>query len=245
MSLNHQFIQRAIPRLNPGDRHRQRTRHHVDRERPAECTRITPEVNDRLSRSYRAVSMQMQAAIGQLPDSSPVNSRFGGIAALMTRVLGGGRRTVRTLLLQARDDQDLSLAQALAAIPGKLRLSPVIEFRVSVMGDCTKLNPSHWENVYSICRESILNAYRHSCGDKVDAELTYRRSGLRITIRDNGRGIDCEELKRKQNSNFGLDGMRERADRIGARLSIMSGIGLGTEVELFLPAAVSGCRPRV
>jgi signal transduction histidine kinase len=237
MSLNHQFIQRAIPRLNPGDKHRRRTRHHVDRKRPAECTCVAPEVHDRLSRGHRAVSMQMQAAIGQLPDRSPVNSRLGGIAALMTRLLGGGRRT-------PGDDQDLSLAQALAAIPCKLRLSSMIELRVSVMGDCTILNPSHWENAYRICRESILNAYQHSGGDKVDAELTYRRSGLRITIRDNGRGIDGEELKRKQNSNCGLNGMRERADRIGARLSIMSGIGLGTEVELFLPAAVSGCRPR-
>jgi signal transduction histidine kinase len=244
MSLNHQFGQRATPRLNPINKHRHRTRHHADRERVAVSTRTAHEIQNTLLQGLRPVSTQMQAAIGQSPDDSTVKPRCGIITALVTRVLEEGRRALQDLRLPPREDQDLSLAVAIAAIPSQLRLSPLIQFRVSVMGDCTILNPSHRENVYRVCRESIVNAYRHSGGDKVYAELTYRRSGLRITIRDNGHGIDCEELKRKRNNHNGLNGMRERANRMGARLSILSGIGLGTEVELFLPAAVSGSHPK-
>ena len=235
MNLNHQFSQRAIPRLNPSDKHREWARHHADCARLAERTRIAQELHDTLFQGFQAASMQMQAAIGRLPDDSEVKPRFGSIAALMTRVLEEGRRAVQGLRPDPREDQDLSLARALAAIPRELSLSPRVQFRVSVMGDCTILNPSYWEDVYRICRESIVNAYRHSGGDKVDTELTYRRSGLRITIRDNGRGIDSEELRRKRHNHWGLRGMRERAERIGA----------GTEVELFLPGALAACRPCV
>lgn len=244
MSLNHQFSQRAIPRLKSSDKHHHRA-HQADRARLAERTRIAHELHDTLLQGFHAASMQMHAAIGQLPEDSVVRPRFGGIAALMTRAIEEGRRALQGLRLPPREDQDLSLAQALAAIPGELNLSPLIRFRVSVVGESTMLNPAYWEDVYRICRESIVNAYRHSGGNKVEAELTYRRSGLRITIRDNGCGIDCAEVKRKRNNHWGLDGMRERAKRIGARLAIMSGIGLGTEIELFLPAAVSSCRPRI
>lgn len=239
MNLNQQVTPRAIPSLSSGERHRQRMHRHVTRGRIAERTRIAQELHDTLFQGFLAASLQMQAAVNQLPDDSAVKPRFGSIAALMSRVIEEGRRAVQGLRMP-REGEDLSLARALAAVPGELGLSQAIRFRVAVMGDCIALNPLHWENVYRICRESIINAYRHSGGSEVDAELQYRGSGLRVVIRDNGRGIDGDELRQKQENHWGLRGMRERAERIGARLSIMSGNDLGTEVELFLPA-VSGC----
>jgi nitrate/nitrite-specific signal transduction histidine kinase len=51
-------------------------------------------------------------------------------------------------------------------------------------------------------------------------------------VRDNGRGIDEENLATRRNGHWGLEGMHERAGRIGARLRVLSGAAVGTEIEL-------------
>ncbi len=60
-------------------------------------------------------------------------------------------------------------------------------------------------------------------------------AGFWLTVRDNGCGIDPQRLQSRRSGHLGLQGMRERADRIGARLRISSRVALGTEVELWVP----------
>ena len=82
------------------------------------------------------------------------------------------------------------------------------------------------------------NAFRHSGAHSIEAELNYERSELRVRIRDDGTGIDSEILRQgHREGHFGLPGMRERAQRVGAHLDVWSGSGAGTEVELRIAAA--------
>jgi signal transduction histidine kinase len=61
-----------------------------------------------------------------------------------------------------------------------------------------------------------------------------------LRIRDDGRGIDPEILgKGGRADHWGLQGMRERARRVGASLELWSRPGAGTEVELKVPAATA------
>jgi nitrate/nitrite-specific signal transduction histidine kinase len=63
---------------------------------------------------------------------------------------------------------------------------------------------------------------------------------LRIHVRDDGKGIDSEILaKGGVPGHWGMSGMRERAQKLGARLLVRSGAGSGTDVELDIPAAVA------
>jgi signal transduction histidine kinase len=110
-----------------------------------------------------------------------------------------------------------------------------VGFRVVVHGQERKLRAGLFEDVYRIGREAIFNAYRHSRAKSIEAEIEYRPTELRIAIRDNGCGIDVHELYRLNNGHRGLRGMRERAERIGARLRLLSKATLGTEVELCVP----------
>jgi signal transduction histidine kinase len=57
-------------------------------------------------------------------------------------------------------------------------------------------------------------------------------------VRDNGRGIDPGVLRTGRDGHFGLVGMRERANRIGARLQVMSSASAGTEIELSIPGNI-------
>jgi signal transduction histidine kinase len=62
---------------------------------------------------------------------------------------------------------------------------------------------------------------------------------LRVLVRDNGSGIDPEILGAGRDGHWGLSGMRERADRIGARLRVLSGASAGAEIELSVPITSS------
>jgi nitrate/nitrite-specific signal transduction histidine kinase len=62
---------------------------------------------------------------------------------------------------------------------------------------------------------------------------------LRILISDDGAGIDQQVLQTGKDGHWGLAGMRERAESIGARLKVLSRTNAGTEVELLIPSHVA------
>jgi signal transduction histidine kinase len=69
--------------------------------------------------------------------------------------------------------------------------------------------------------------------------LEYAVKQLRVLVRDDGCGIDPQMLESGRDGHWGLSGMRERAERIGAKLRVLSRSGGGTEVELRVPREVA------
>jgi two-component system sensor histidine kinase UhpB len=84
--------------------------------------------------------------------------------------------------------------------------------------------------VYRIAQESLTNVMRHSGASEVLVALGRVDGGLRLVVRDDGRGLppDAE-------AGRGITGMRERALHIGARLTVTATRGGGTEVRLDVP----------
>jgi signal transduction histidine kinase len=201
----------------------------------AERTRIAQELHDTLLQGFLALSMQLHAAVEYLPADSSAKPRFGSVLQAMDRILEEGRRAV--LGLRSPQNQPPSLGEALAAVPNDLGLPSAVEFRVVVEGRQRELNAELRNELYRIGREAIINAYRHSRAKHIETKIEYRPAELRITVCDNGCGIDPRMLQR--NGHWGLQGMRERAERIGARLRILSRVALGTEVELCVPSRIA------
>jgi signal transduction histidine kinase len=96
-----------------------------------------------------------------------------------------------------------------------------------------------YDDAYRIGREALVNAFEHSNASRIEGEITYDAARLRLSIRDNGDGIDQEILKSGRSGHWGISGMRERAHNIGGQLNIWSNHGAGTEVELVIPARVA------
>jgi signal transduction histidine kinase len=92
-------------------------------------------------------------------------------------------------------------------------------------------------DLFTIGREAILNAYRHSRAKHIETEIEYRSAELRIAIRDDGCGISTKRLL--QSENRGLQEMCELAEQIGARLRIFSKLATGTEIELCVPGGIA------
>jgi signal transduction histidine kinase len=206
-------------------------------DRLAERTRIAQELHDTLLQGLFSVSMQLQVAVNHLPADFVAKPRFNDLVQLMSRVLEQGRLAVQGL--RAPDEHTGSLGEALAGVPTELGLSSEVGFRVIVEGRRRELKALPRDEVYHIGREAIVNAYRHSRAKDIETAIEYRPGELRIAVRDNGCGIDPERLRWGRNGHWGLPGMRERAERIGARFRIMSRAALGTEVELCVPARVA------
>ena len=85
----------------------------------------------------------------------------------------------------------------------------------------------------------MINAFRHSEAGRIEVEIKYASRSLRIMVRDNGRGVDPEVLQTGREGHWGLSNMRERAEKIGAKFSVLSRAGAGTEVELSVPGKVA------
>jgi signal transduction histidine kinase len=102
-------------------------------------------------------------------------------------------------------------------------------------GEERPLNPVAGQDVLQIGRHAIANALQHADARRVHVLLSYSRRGLSVRVKDNGRGIDEKTLNLGKAGHHGIAGMRERAGRIGATLSILSRVGEGTEVCLDVP----------
>jgi signal transduction histidine kinase len=107
-------------------------------------------------------------------------------------------------------------------------------------GERHNLSENTRNEVCRIALEILRNAYRHAQASRIETEVRYDEHVLRIRIRDDGKGIDPHVLKQGGPAgHWGLRGLHERAERIGAQLDFWSQAGAGTEVQLTVPASVA------
>jgi ligand-binding sensor domain-containing protein/signal transduction histidine kinase len=206
-------------------------------ERLAERTRIAQELHDTLLQGFMSASMQLHVADDRLPADSPAKPLLGRVLQLMGRVIDEGRNTVRGL--RSSDIVRQNLEEEFSRIQKDLAISTQSEFRVIVEGAPRQLRPVIHDEIYFIGREALANAFRHSGAAEVAVEIEYTASHLRILIRDNGCGMDPHLVNTGREGHWGLSGMRERAERIGGKLKVLSLPSAGTEIHLSIPSRLA------
>lgn len=206
-------------------------------ERLAERTRIAQELHDTLLQGFISASMQLHVAADAVPAESPARKSLDGVHALMRRVIDQGRQAVNGL--RAEPESGVTLDEAFARLPVELAPASSVEYDIQVVGDRRALHPLVHDGVYRIGREAVVNAYRHADAKRIEVALEYGSSEFRLRVRDDGRGIDEPVRRAGRVGHWGLTGMRERADDIGARLTLWSQVPVGTGVELAIPNGVA------
>jgi ligand-binding sensor domain-containing protein/signal transduction histidine kinase len=206
-------------------------------ERLAERTRIAQDLHDTLLQGIYSASIHFDLANHRLPQDSPAKSAMQRGLELLRQVSQDGRKALRSL----RSSQPTSdvLEQALFLLPKEFALPEDIDFLIATEGLPRALRPLVRDEAYLIAREAIINAFRHAHATKIEVEVDYASRNFRVMVRDNGCGIGAEVLKTGREGHWGLAGMRERAEKINARLEVSSGINAGTEVELLVPGALA------
>jgi signal transduction histidine kinase/ligand-binding sensor domain-containing protein len=208
--------------------------------RVAERTRIARDLHDTLLQSFHGLMFRFQAARNMLPRSPENAMRTLDEAISSTRAaITESRDAIHDLRSKRTTDGDLAQlleaeAEELAAVFGPDQNSPT--FRVIVEGERQRISPALHDELYRIAREVMRNAFRHAGASKVEAEIRYDKNQLRLRVRDNGRGLDPKVLEVKRRpGHWGLAGISERAQQIGAELRIWSEDRAGTEIELTVP----------
>jgi signal transduction histidine kinase len=209
-------------------------------ERLAERTRIARELHDTLLQSFQGLMLHFQAVNDHLPPGEAKEALEKALNRADQAILEG-RNAIQNLRSSTIVTNEL--AQAIAALGDELGGRDadcnLRRFYVSVEGNPRELHPILRDDIYRIAREALQNAFRHSQGTKIEAEITYAERQLLLRIRDNGTGIDAKIVERGREGHWGLQGMRERAQQIGAQLELWSQGGAGTEVELCVPGSIA------
>jgi len=204
-------------------------------ERLLERERIARELHDTMIQGFQGLVLTFAATIRRIAPGEPREALEKALDRAQ-ETLALGRDRVRDL----RDSVGFSgdLAAALKDAADDLAVAHPAAFELSERGVRRDLHPVGAEEVYLIAREALANAYRHAAARRIEAEIEYGASHLRVRVRDDGKGVPREVIERGVPGHWGMTGMRERAQKLGARLLVRSGDGSGTEVELDVPAEV-------
>jgi signal transduction histidine kinase len=209
-------------------------------DRVSERTRIARDLHDTLLQSFHGLMLRLQAVHKLLPEGT-AKEQLEKTMERADQAIAEGRGAVYDLRSSATATNDLS--EAVDAVGNELSIDNEAAFGLVVEGPPRNLHPIIRDEIYRISREALCNAFKHADARLIEAEISYGERVFRLRIRDDGKGIPAEILEQGHPGHYGLSGIRERAKRVGAELTIWSRAGTGTEIELCLAGSIAYCTP--
>lgn len=205
-----------------------------------ERNRLARDIHDNLAQGFAAILMQLQAAQRENRALSPaVASSLTNAVDLARTHLTEARRSVGALRPNVGSGE--SMAAALKRLTELNRRTSSVPIDL-VVDELPRFGDGVEREIVAIAQEALTNAVRHSRAGKITIRAaTVQSVGLRLSVADDGRGIARE----RNTGGFGMTSMQERAERIGASLTIVTAPRNGTEVVLAwdpasLPTQVHG-----
>ena len=187
------------------------------------------ELHDSISQTLTGVSFQIDAAQQTLPKDATATSRFLNIAR---RTLLSCREELRRCLWDLRsnalelNDFTEALTMAIRPSAGDAKVSVRFAGRRAQLSDTTA------HAVLNIARELTVNAVRHGHALRVRIAGEVKDGRVRFSVRDDGCGFDPSHAPGPSEGHFGLQGVKERINRLGGTLHIECAPGRGTEVTV-------------
>jgi signal transduction histidine kinase/streptogramin lyase len=201
-------------------------------ERLAERTRMARDLHDTLLQTLQGSKMVADDALTRPDDATGMRHAVEQLSTWLGQATTEGRAAVNSLRTSTTERNDL--AEAFRRAIEDCGRQGAIQASLSVTGTPREMHPVVRDEVYRIGYEAIRNACTHSAGSRLEVQLTYSHD-LIVRVADNGVGMDPSIASTGKAEHFGLQGMRERATRIGAKLNIISSADSGTEMILAVP----------
>jgi signal transduction histidine kinase len=199
----------------------------ISRER----NRMARDLHDTLAHSLSALIVQLEA-LRALLANDPVRAEemVDDLSVLARRGLEESRQAIQAL---RRDPVEvLGLEGALRDMLQSLQIRSGIQATLSVAGEAQDLTAEENRTLYLVAEEALTNVERHASAGNVIARLGFGLDRVDLVIEDDGTGFDPHTVGVDR---YGLTGMVERANMIGATLEVDSQPGKGTRVWCLLP----------
>ena len=201
--------------------------------RIAERERIARELHDTLLQGFQGLMLQIKAGVNLLPDPAARQPLDEALKRAQAVLIEGRDRVLDLRSGDGASDLAQAMLDSAATMTGKT--GPRVQ--VTTEGVAREIHPMVLEEIQRVSAEAMRNIRQHAQAASIDVLLIWSRKALSLSIRDDGVGMPQEILANGERAgHFGLRGMRERAERIGGRLTITSQTGGGTEVTLIVPA---------
>jgi signal transduction histidine kinase len=192
-----------------------------------ERNRLARDIHDNLAQGFAAILMQLQGARredGTLPPA--VATSLETAVHLARTHMTEARRSVLALRPTVGTGEDV--ATALKRVADLVQRTTDVPI-VVVLEELPRFGDAVEREIVGIAQEALTNAVRHARARRITVRAATAQSiGFRLSVADDGRGIAGE----RRSSGFGMTSMRERAERIGASLTIVTAPRSGTEVVL-------------
>jgi two-component system NarL family sensor kinase len=217
----------ALPREGGSGRLREGASAGVEERR-----RLAAEIHDHVLQELAGLALQLDLLLAQLPPSPP-----SGLGEELRRAGERARRAMarlRGLLLEqwaeAPEEQGLAAAVHSLLVRERAELPLRVSLEVRLQREPS---PRTRRLAYLLLREALANVVRHAEAAALEVRVESVAGGLRLRVRDDGRGFDAS--RPPGSGHLGLAIMAERVHAAGGRLSLRSRPGAGTTVEAFLP----------
>ena len=207
-----------------------------------ERTRVARELHDTLEQGLAGLSLQLEAVDGSFR-TAPERARESlDVARQMLRYsLEETRRSVMDLRAQALESRDL--AGALESLARQMTLNTSAQAHVRVTGTVQRLDAAKEHHLLRIGLEALTNALKHGRATHIEIELRFGPDSTDLIVTDNGQGLEFTE-RATGGAHFGLQGVRERVDKLGGLLNIDSAPGAGTRLAVMVPGGALGAGAR-
>ena len=199
----------------------------------AERNRIARELHDTLIQGFSGITMQLHAFTNRLRASEDQQA-LGEIIRDAGICLQETRRSVAGL--RAGTGSSTGLAAAISDAAHQLTQERDIRLKLNLNDGHLELPAEVKYNLLCIVQEAITNSIKHSGARTIEVNLTCSANDLRLSIRDDGRGMSRGDGNGRA-GHYGMIGMKERASQIGAEMDLASAPGQGTKVSVRVPVA--------
>jgi signal transduction histidine kinase len=192
-----------------------------------ERNRLARDIHDTLAQGFGAILMQLQAAQREAAALPPrVAANLDTAVNLARTHLVDARRSVGSLRPIADGGRDMTAGLKRLADTARLTTDVPIELQLD---ELPTFDAGIGREILGIAQEALTNAARHARARRITIQASAPRSvGFRLLVSDDGRGIAHD----RYDTGFGMTSMQERADRIGASLTIVTAPRAGTQVVL-------------
>jgi signal transduction histidine kinase/ligand-binding sensor domain-containing protein len=204
----------------------------------AERARLSREIHDTLLQSLVGVALQFDAIAENLDSASgTAKEQLLRVRRQVEAYVRDARQSIsdlRSPLLEATD-----LATVLREFGKRAVADTRIRFVSSVLGTPREYSPKIDNELLRIGQEAITNAVRHSAASQIALELRFDDAAVTLRVSDDGHGFDASCPDAEPDKHYGMTTMRERAEELGGRLSVVSTRDRGTVVEAIVPTELT------
>jgi two-component system sensor histidine kinase DegS len=199
----------------------------------SERQRLSRQMHDGPAQALSNFILQTEIAM-RLLEVDPAQAREE-LSNLKVSAMGTFQK-VRNFIFELRPMMldDLGLVPTIRKYAEAFREQTNLEVSVTVTGTERRLEPYIEVMIFRAIQELISNASRHSQATTAKVLLDMGDQLIRVTVDDNGRGVDTEILE--QGKSLGLKLIKERAEMLGGTFEIDSAVGKGTRVGFSVPA---------